>query len=98
MGDCPSLTFSLLAKVFAKGKMFWYLLEGKCFGIIHIVLKLGFFPSLPHIVSQKNKLLCYKEILPKKKIKLTIKYRLFRAGDTDLLVNMSEILVINKCL
>ena len=32
MGDCPSLTFSLLAKVFAKGKMFWYLLKGKCFG------------------------------------------------------------------
>ena len=36
MGDCPGLTFSLLAKVFAKGKMFWYqrkpLLKGKCFG------------------------------------------------------------------
>ena len=25
VGDCPSLTFSLLAKVFAKGKMFWYI-------------------------------------------------------------------------
>ena len=25
MGDGPSLTFSLLAKVFAKGKMFWYM-------------------------------------------------------------------------
>ena len=24
VGDCPGLTFSLLAKVFAKGKMFWY--------------------------------------------------------------------------
>ena len=24
MGGCPGLTFSLLAKVFAKGKMFWY--------------------------------------------------------------------------
>ena len=24
VGDCLSLTFSLLAKVFAKGKMFWY--------------------------------------------------------------------------
>ena len=24
MGNCPSLTFSLLAKVFAEGKMFWY--------------------------------------------------------------------------
>ena len=24
MGDCPGITFSLLAKVFAKGKMFWY--------------------------------------------------------------------------
>ena len=27
MGDWPSLTFSLLAKVFAKGKMFWYRLS-----------------------------------------------------------------------
>ena len=27
MGDCPSLTFSLLAKVFAKGKMFWYIVQ-----------------------------------------------------------------------
>ena len=27
--DCPSLTFSLLAKVFAKGKMFWYIHEIK---------------------------------------------------------------------
>ena len=27
MGDCPSLTFSLLAKVFAKGKIFWYRLS-----------------------------------------------------------------------
>ena len=25
VGDCPSPTFSLLAKVFAKGKMFWYI-------------------------------------------------------------------------
>ena len=28
MGDCPSLTFSLLEKVFAKGKMFWYFSPG----------------------------------------------------------------------
>ena len=27
VGGCPSLTFSLLAKVFAKGKMFRYTLE-----------------------------------------------------------------------
>ena len=25
VGECPGLTFSLLAKVFAKGKMFWYM-------------------------------------------------------------------------